>query len=216
MNARANTVVSVHVGKIVMLGDSGKPSAFIKTEVAGPVAAGALGLAGDEQADKRFHGGPDKAVYGYDVGSYGEWSAAFPALRFGPGSMGENLAIAGFDEVSVCIGDIHRIGSVLLQVTQPRQPCWKLAAVFGEPLLVRAMFQNGRTGWYYRVLGAGVLAAGDAAELVDHCNGAWTIRRLADFTVARHRPPEEVREMLSLPGLPDGLRRKAQTWLDPA
>lgn len=213
---RSGTVVSVHVGRSALLGDSGKPSAFRKASVAGPVAVGTLGLDGDEQADRRFHGGPDMAVYAYDSGSYAAWSAEFPALRFGPGSMGENLALTGFDETIVCIGDRHRIGTALLEVCQPRQPCWKLAAVFGEPLLVKAMFANGRCGWLYRVIEPGVVAAGDTAELVERGSASWTVRRLADFTVGRHRPPALVDEVLALLALAASWRNKARQWLIPA
>ncbi len=212
----AGQVVSVHTGKSAPLGDAGKPSAFRKAAAAGPVAVGQLGLAGDEQADRRFHGGPDKAVYAYDVAAYAEWSAAFPALRFGPGGMGENLALTGFDETTVCIGDRHRIGTALLEVSEPRQPCWKLAAVYGELLLVRAMFGNGRCGWYYRVIETGFVAAADAVERVERHASDWTIRRIAAFTVARCRPPAEVDEVLALPGLAEGLRNKARKWLTPA
>ena len=209
---RSGTVISVHVGRSAPLGDSGKPSAFVKAAVAAPVAVGRLGLDGDEQADRRFHGGPDMAVYAYDAGSYRAWSAAFPALCFRAGSMGENLALTGFDEASVCIGDRHRIGTALLEACQPRQPCWKLAAVFGEPLLVKAMFATGRCGWLYRVIEPGVVTAGDTAELVERGSARWTVRRLSDFTVARHRSPELVAEVLAMPALAESWRNKARKW----
>lgn len=212
---RIGAVISVHVGRSAPLGENGKLSAFIKAAVPGPVTVGTLGLSEDEQADKRFHGGPDMAVYAYDADSYAVWSNDFPALQFAPGSMGENLALTGFDESVVCIGDRHRIGSVLLEVCQPRQPCWKLAAVFGEPLLVRAMFANGRCGWLYRVLETGTVSAGDTVQLVERGSESWTIRRLADFTVARHREPALVAEVVALLRLAEGWRNKARTWLTP-
>jgi MOSC domain-containing protein YiiM len=210
---QTGAVVSVHTGKIASLGDSGRPSAFVKAARTGPVAVGILGLDGDEQADKRFHGGPDKAIYAYDAGSYDAWAAEFSALRFGPGSMGENLPLTGFAEDSVSIGDRHRIGSALLEVCQPRQPCWKLAAIFDEPQLVKAMFANGRCGWYYRVLEVGTITARDAVELDERGDAAWTIRRLAGFTVARHRPAADVAQVIALPRLADSLRDKARKWL---
>ena len=215
-NLQTGSVVSVHTGKVAPLGGGNKPSAFVKAPVTGPVAVGLLGLDGDEQADKRLHGGPDKAVYAYDVDSYVAWSAAFPALRFGPGSMGENLALTGFDETTVGIGDRHRIGDVLLEVSQPRQPCWKPAAVFGEPLLVRAIFSSGRCGWYYRVLETGLIEAGDEAMLVERQTTDWTIKRLAEFTVARRRQPAAVDEVIALPQLAEGLRDRARKWPVPA
>ena len=211
------SVVSVHAGRIAPLGASGKPSAFVKHAVAGPVAVGALGLDGDEQADRRHHGGPEKAVYGYDTGGYPAWAAEFPALagRFVPGGMAENLALRGVDETEVCIGDQHRIGSVLLQVTQSREPCATMTRAFEEPRLAKAMVASGRSGWYYRVLEPGVLAAGDRVELTLRLNPGWTVARFAAFTFARVRPAAELRELATLPGLTPKWQAKAQHWLDP-
>ena len=157
------TLISVQVGRVAPLGPEGVPSAFVKCPVDGPIAVMALGLAGDQQADLRVHGGPEKAVYGYALSSYAPWRHAFPehdALLV-PGAFGENLTIGGMDEETVHIGDVVRVGSATLQVTQPRQPCFKFALRFAEKRMPKAMIRNGRSGWYYRVVEAGVLAAGD-------------------------------------------------------
>jgi len=141
-------VVAVYVGRAQPLGPDGVPSGFIKYAQSGRVAVHALGLEGDEQADLRVHGGPDKAVYGYAVSNYAGWRADFPehAALFAPGGVGENLAIAGADEGSVCIGDVHAIGTTLLVVCQPRQPCYKFALRFNDERVVHAMVRNGRSG----------------------------------------------------------------------
>ena len=126
-------ILSVHTGKVAPLGPDGEPSGFVKQRRDGAVAVGALGLDGDAQADLSVHGGPEKAVYAY--------AADHPqhAALFAPGVMGENLAIAGMTEADVCVGDIHRIGSVLLQACQPRQPCFKLGLRFDDAMMVKAM-----------------------------------------------------------------------------
>ena len=143
--------MAVHTGRVAPLGPSGVPSGYRKTAVAGPVVVGRLGLAGDAQADLRVHGGPDKAVYGYDLAAYAGWAAELPdlAARFVAGSMGENLVIAGADERSLCIGDRVRAGTALLQICQIREPCFKLGLAFDDARLLRAMVRNGRCGWYY-------------------------------------------------------------------
>lgn len=210
MNA---SVVSVHVGRIAPLGRTGQRSAFRKVAVEGAVVVHPLGLDGDEQADRRVHGGPEKAVYAYDAGSYRAWAEAFPKLHFGPGCMGENLALAGFDEDSVCIGDRHRIGTALLEVCQPRQPCSTLTLAFDAPLVARAMTQSGRSGWYYRVAEPGVVAAGDTAILEARINPTWSIRRFGRFLVARQRAADEVAEVAELPGLASQWQVTAQDWL---
>lgn len=154
-------MTTVHVGRIQPLGPAGVSSGFVKSAVNGRVHVRSLGLEGDEQADLRVHGGMDKAVYGYATENYVAWRADFPehAALFVPGGVGENLAIQGLDEHSVCLGDQHLIGTALLGVCQHRQPCHKFALRFNDPRVVRAMVRNGRCGWYYRVIRDGFLEA---------------------------------------------------------
>src|SRR4051812_23568955 len=120
-------LLSVQTGRAAPLGPDAVPSAFVKTARQDAVAVTPLGLQGDEQADLQVHGGPEKAVYGYAASHYPAWAEQFPALAFSGGAMGENLTIAGLEEKDICVGDVHSIGSSLLQVCQPRQPCFKFA-----------------------------------------------------------------------------------------
>ena len=202
MISSAISVVSVHVGRIAPLA-GGRPSAFVKRAVAGPVAVDTSGLAGDDQADRRYHGGVEKAVYGYDVAAYSDWVNEFPALaeHFVPGGMAENLALTGWSEHQVCIGDCHRIGTALLQVTQSREPCATMTRALSEPRLARAMIRNGRSGWYYRVLETGLVAAGDTATLAGRTNPHWTVARFAAFTFARVKGETELTELATMSGL---------------
>ncbi len=204
-------VIAVHVGRIAPLGPQGVPSGYLKHPVDRPVLAGELGLSGDAQADLTVHGGVDKAVYGYPVSRYPDWSAAFPELseRLLPGSMGENLVIEGVAEADLAIGDRVRVGGALLQVTQPRQPCFKLALALGEPRLARAMTRNGWCGWYYRVLEAGVIGAGDDHVLVERPNPAWTVARFAEVVAARALGADLLAEMVAMEGLADNWRVRA-------
>ena len=196
-------VTAVHVGRIAPLGPQGVPSGYLKYPVDHPVHAGELGLAGDAQADLTVHGGVDKAVYGYPLSGYPGWSEAFPELaaRFVPGSMGENLVVAGIAEADLAIGDRVRVGGALLQVSQPRQPCFKLGLVFGEPRLARAMTRNGWCGWYYRVLEPGVIGAGDDHVLVERPNPEWTVARFAEVVAARALGADLLSEMVAMEGL---------------
>jgi MOSC domain-containing protein YiiM len=172
-------VRSVQVGRIAPLGPDGVMSGFVKKPVQGPVEVGPLGLAGDEQADLSVHGGPDKAVYACSLGNYAAWKAAFPQYEalLVPGGLGENLTIDGIAEDDVCIGDHVRIGTCVLQVSQPRQPCFKFALRFEDVAMPRAMVKNGMSGWYYRVLEPGSLKAGDELRLLKRPHHEWTIER---------------------------------------
>lgn len=142
-----------------------------KQPEAGPVAVKKLGLAGDEQADLTVHGGLDKAVYAYPSEHYDFWAAQKrSALKrdepLPPGSMGENLTLEGLLEDQVWIGDRIEIGSALLEVTEPRSPCYKFGAKMRFAHAVKMMVQSGATGFYLRVIREGVLQAGDAVALI--------------------------------------------------
>jgi MOSC domain-containing protein YiiM len=141
-----------------------------KQAVSGPVAVRKLGLDGDEQADLTVHGGLEKAVYAYPVEHYAFWQAQQSAAlkRDQPlpyGSMGENLTVQGLLEPDIWVGDVIAIGNALLQVTEPRSPCYKFAAKMGFKHAVKLMVQSGATGFYLRVLEEGTISAGDAIEL---------------------------------------------------
>jgi MOSC domain-containing protein YiiM len=207
-------IISVHVGRVAPLGPDRVPSAFIKRSVAGPVLVQRLGLVGDEQADLRVHGGLDKAVYGYAVGHYSAWRQEYPHhdALLGAGAFGENLAIDGLNEADLCVGDVHAIGSALLQVCQPRQPCFKFALRFEDNVLPRAMTRNGRSGWYYRVVTEGHLRAGDAVTLQERPNPDFPFTRL--IAIVNRSPPtrDELARMRDLPGLATGLQDQARRW----
>lgn len=142
-----------------------------KRPLSGPVEVARLGLAGDEQADLTLHGGLDKAVYAYPSEHYGFWAGhRLAALKrdepLPPGSLGENLTLEGLLEQDVWIGDRLHAGSAILEVTQPRQPCFKLNAKMGLSHASKLMLQSGFTGFYLRVVQPGALAAGDAIRMV--------------------------------------------------
>lgn len=199
----AGRAVSIQAGRIAPLGPQGVPSGFVKHAVHGSVRAGKSGLEGDEQADLTVHGGADKAVYGYSIANYAVWLREFPEHRalFVPGGFGENLTIEGLDETNVCIGDIIRIGTAMLQVSQPRQPCFKLALRFNDKRLPRAMISSGRCGWYYRVLEPGTLNAGDVISLQEQPNPDWPIARFFRLITTRPAALNGMAELAKLEGL---------------
>jgi len=166
-----------------------------------------LGLVGDQQADLRVHGGPDKAVYAYPIEHYANWLAErrSPEALLVPGGFGENLTTRGVDEHGVCIGDILRIGSVTAQVTQPRQPCFKLGLRFEDPQMLRAMTHSGRTGWYLRVLEPGLVEAGASITTIDRLNPSWPIVRV-NRLIRGDAGLDEIAELARLRGIADDLR----------
>lgn len=164
------------------------------------------GIVGDHQADRRFHGGPEKALHQYAVSSYERILSEFPALegKAVPGSIGENISSGGLTDATVCIGDVYRIGPVLVQVSQPRSPCWKIDHKFGVEKLSLFIEQQRITGWYYRVLETGTLHVGDRIDLVERRNEGASIEHFLRVT-KQHRP--DLAELDALIGC-DGLNQE--------
>jgi MOSC domain-containing protein YiiM len=216
MHSVSGSIISVQIGRIAPLGPGGVASGFVKRPVEGPVMAGRFGLVGDEQADRAVHGGPEKAVYCYPVEHYASWRRVMPehAALLVPGGFGENLTTDGLDEDRIAIGDIFRIGLATLQVSQPRQPCLKLALRFADRQIVRAMVRSGFCGWYLRVLEPGLIGAGSSATLLDRLNPRWSIARLNRLINQGDGTPEEMAELADLPGLAQHWRKATRASLD--
>jgi MOSC domain-containing protein YiiM len=141
-------------------------TSIFKTPVSGRIAARGHNLEGDRQADLTVHGGPSKAIYVYPAEHYPDWKAELRGMDLAFGHFGENLTTEGFHEDEVHIGDRYRIGSVIVEVTQPRMPCFKLALRFGLPDMVKRFWQSGRSGIYLAIVEEGELGSGDAVEQI--------------------------------------------------
>jgi len=203
---------SMQVGRVAPLGPDGVPSGFVKHPALQRIAVAELGLAGDEQADLKVHGGPEKAVYGYALQHYRDWRTEYPehAQILVPGAFGENLTIDGLTEDNLFVGDVHRIGSAMLQVCQPRQPCFKFALHFGDNRLPKAMVKSGRSGWYYRVLEPGDIGAGDDVRLVDRPQPAFRFSRLVSIINRGQATAEEIAALATMPEVASWVRKLAQ------
>jgi MOSC domain-containing protein YiiM len=167
-----------------------RPSGIDKRPVPGPVAVHPLGLDGDVQVNKKWHGGEGQAVYAYGQED-ADWWAAELDRELPPGRFGENLRTAGVDLTGALLGERWRIGSALFEVTAPRVPCANFERFWGVPQLVRRFTARGATGAYLRVLEPGELAAGDDVEVVhrpDH--GVTTGGAFRALTTEQHRLPE--------------------------
>lgn len=212
MSQGSARVVSVLTGRAVPYARPGTRSAIAKRSQGDTVQVGPLGLDGDEQGDPRHHGGPEKAVHLYALDHYPAWRAdlaghaAALAVLAAPGAFGENLAVAGLDEATVCIGDAWRIGSALLEVSQARQPCWKLDDRFGVPRMARRVQETGRTGWYCRVLEPGEVAAGARPRLERRPHPGWPLARLVRLLFHDMLEPAALAGAAALPELAERAR----------
>ena len=196
-----NHPVNVFIGKIKDY-EGSRPSAIAKLQVDGELSLTEKGLVGDEQAEKKIHGGPDRALCHYPREHYAFWASEYPDLAglFVAPAFGENLSTEGLTEKNVFIGDIFRWGEALIQVTQPRSPCFKLNFHFGISDIATQMQNAGKTGWLYRVILAGKVETDAPLTLVS---------RLSDLSVydacaiAWHMPfdDEQYHRLLSAAGL---------------
>jgi len=157
-------------------------------------------ITGDGQGDTKNHGGPDKAVLAYAAAHYAAWRTELARPDLPYGAFGENFTIADLDEERVCIGDVFEAGEALVQVSQPRQPCWKISARWRLPDLTARVEASGRTGWYLRVLREGNVAANDAVMLRERPHADWTLAR-ATRTLRRRNDLSDAAELAALPEL---------------
>lgn len=191
------------IGTIRKLPQSGRPTGIYKQAVSTTVDIGELGFSGDQQADLRVHGGPEKAVHLYPAAHYLRLAAAFPdaAPLLQAGSLGENISVATLDESMVHIGQRFALGSAILQLCQPRNPCWKIDERFAADGMAAFIAEHGLTGWYFRVCQPGTADNGDALHPLDLPPGAPTLQAAMQCWQA-HRPAvAELEQLAATPGI---------------
>lgn len=203
--------VQVYVGKIRQY-QGGQPSAIAKYQVQGELQLLVTGLSDDEQAEKKIHGGPARALCHHPREHYPVWQREFPELaeRFNAPAFGENLSTLGMTEHDVYMGDIYRWGQALIQVTQPRSPCFKLNFHFPIGNLSALMQQSGRVGWLYRVIAPGVVSTEEPLVLASRLSEVSVYEAAA---IAWHLPfdDEQYHRLLSVAGLSSSWSKTLQT-----
>ena len=210
------TAITLLTGRVRNLPGYDTLSGIVKTPAGRPLLLGLEGLEGDEQADRRVHGGVEKALHHYPLDHYANWRlelGQLPPLR-APGGFGENVSTSGLTEATVAVGDMFRLGSALIQVSQGRQPCWKLNRRFDVLDMARRVQQTGRTGWYYRVLEPGVVAPTDRLDLIDRIAPDWSLHRLWHVLYVDQLNLYELKGIAALDVLAEGWRKHAVRRLE--
>ncbi|MCK0128066.1 MOSC domain-containing protein [Erythrobacter sp. F6033] len=173
------------------------------------------GLAPDEQADRRVHGGPEMALHLYPLDHHAFWREQIGPIDLldEPGAFGSNLAVSDLSEDDVHIGDRFKLGGALIEISQPRQPCWKIEHRFSSVCeakgMVAKIIKTARCGWYFRVLEIGDAQAGDMLERVETGHSDWTVARTFNALIAGKADSDELKELAALPRLAPKLRSKA-------
>lgn len=205
--------VNVAIPRIVEINGKAVPTGIYKTPTTGPVSVRKLGLAGDGQADLTVHGGEHQAVYAYPIEHYPHWAEFLVANSLEHGTFGENLTVQGLVETEVCIGDVHRMGSALLQVTCERLPCFKLAHKLSRPDILKPFLQSGYSGFYYKVLQEGSLTTGDSIEVVEKDAQGVTVRALLGVHRLNEDAIETMEKLLNVEALAPGVRKDIEKRL---
>ena len=212
--ARMARVLSVNVGTVREFEYNGRPgkSAIWKSPVAGRIAARGVNLDGDAQADRKAHGGPDKAIYAYAVEDARWWEQEI-GRPLAYGEFGENLTTEGIEANDALIGERWEIGTTVLEVSEPRVPCWRLGVRMNDQLFPRRFTEALRPGTYLRIVVEGDVGAGDEIRVIERPNHDLTVRDVFRIYTRDH---DEVDRLLAVPRMSESWRRWANDWLQNA
>jgi MOSC domain-containing protein YiiM len=200
----------VFAGGLGVLKPEGQRTGIFKRRISGLARVELHGIVGDQHGDPRVHGGPEKAVHHYAADNYQRLAQAFAHCvhELIPGSLGENISALELSERNVHIGDVFQVGSAVLQVSQPRSPCWKINHRFDAERMSMHVAKERITGWYYRVIQPGFIEAGDTIELLDRQTERFSIEEFWQVQLS-HRPLiDDLLALTTVRGLAEDWKRR--------
>lgn len=201
-------IVSVNIGEPATIQWRGKEvkTGIYKYPVDGPIILETEDVKNDNVIDRKHHGGADKACYAYSADHYSYWQKLYPEIDFHYGIFGENLTIDGLNEAGIFIGDVYQIGETRVQVTQPRQPCFKLGVRFGTQKIIRQFVDSGFSGVYFRILKQGKVKAGDEITRIQKQN-AVSIQKVFELLYTDELQKDFIRKAIDDPNLAESCRK---------
>ena len=207
-------VISTNLGEPTKIHWNGKQTltGIYKYPVDQPIYLDTEDVQGDTVVDRKYHGGIYKACYLFSADHYDHWKAKYPHLEWDWGIFGENLTIQGLDETQLRIGSTYRLGTALVQISQPREPCYKLGIRFGDQGILKQFIDHGRPGTYIRVLEPGTVSKGDSMELVTASESPLTIAQFYELLFAKEKNQHVLQQALHNEALPLAKREKLQKW----
>jgi MOSC domain-containing protein YiiM len=208
-------VVSTNIGTastILWRGREERTGIF-KYPTTEPIHLGKMDVANDKVVDRKHHGGTNKACYLFSADQYPYWKSMYPHLEWDWGMFGENVTLDGLDESEMAIGDIYKLGSALVQVSQPREPCYKLGIRFGTQDILPQFIAHAHPGTYVRILEEGKVGKGDVMELVEPSINRLTVQQFYTLLYAREKPREWVELAVNNEALPLKKREKLREFL---
>lgn len=207
-------IISTNLGNPTKIVWNGKETTtgIYKFPVDQPILLESTDVKGDSVIDRKHHGGIYKAAYLFSADRYAYWKEKYPDLEWNWGMFGENLTIQGLDESQIRIGSIYRLGTALVQITQPREPCYKLGIRFKDQNMIKQFIDQGFPGTYVRVLENGTVKTGDSMELSKASETPLTVQEFYKLLYAKTKDSHVLRLALQNEAIPKSKREKLKKW----
>lgn len=186
---------------------------IFKYPVSEPLFLGKSDVNKDTVIDRKHHAGVNKACYLFSADDYPFWKREYPDMEWDWGMFGENLTVEGLDETSLRIGDILQIGSATIQVSQPREPCYKLGVRFDNQDIIKKFIEHGRPGTYVRILEEGEVKKGDGVYMVERSKNTLTVNQFFHLLYAKKKNPEILNLFMDNAAVPEYKKVKMQKYL---
>ncbi|MFT4782192.1 MAG: MOSC domain-containing protein YiiM [Pseudohongiellaceae bacterium] len=208
-------IISTNIAKPTTFIWNGKEvtTGIYKIPVTTPIFLGKETVTGDEVSDRKHHGGEFKACYLFSADHYPYWKNLYPHLDWTYGMLGENLTITGLNEKKLHIGAIYKVGDALVQITQPREPCYKFAVKFDSNKVLKQFIDHGYPGTYVRVLEAGFVSTGDVFTLVEKATNSLSIFQFFELLFSAEKNKEHINIILNQEAIPQKKREQLKAYL---
>ncbi|MEZ4970119.1 MAG: MOSC domain-containing protein [Flavobacteriaceae bacterium] len=208
-------IISTNIGKATTYLWNGKAeqTGIFKYPTDEPLFLGKTDVLKDTVIDREHHGGVNKACYLFASDHYPYWKAMYPELNWDWGMFGENLTVEGMDEKKMRIGDTYKIGSAVVQVSQPREPCYKLGVRFGNAKILKEFIDYGHSGTYVRILEEGEVKNGDQLRLLEKSKNTLTVKECFQIILAKEKDPIILQKAISNHSLPEYKRERLKKYL---
>ena len=208
-------IVSTNIAKPTSINFNGQEviTGIYKTPTKEPIFLGKENVKNDEVTDRKHHGGEIKACYLFSLNHYPYWQNLHPHLDWQYGMFGENLTVKNLDETKIHIGDVYKIGSALVQITQPREPCFKFGVKFGTQEVLKQFIDHGFPGTYVRILEEGLVKTGDHLELVEPSKSSLTTSQFYKLLFSKDKNQEHLRLAIKNEALPQSKRDKLSAFI---
>jgi len=209
-------IISTNIAKPTTITMNGEKvvTGIYKTPTNQPIFLEKEQVKGDEISNRKVHGGEFKACYLFSADHYPHWKDLYPHLNWNWGMLGENLTVDGLDETEIQIGDVYKVGSALVQVTQPREPCATFGVKMGSKAILKQFIAHGRPGTYVRVLEEGFVAAGDTFKRIERLENSLTTAQLFTLLFSKNKDQEHLTLAISNHAIPQRKRDKLSAFIE--